>query len=177
MRATVGMVRHNKPRPQHMCHASHANRRFILSEAESAQPPVKATRSRGFRWLVALVVVAGIAWFLYTPRQVLKLGNGRRYELLQWDRNLSVTINPRSGTQTSEQRFLVVYYSDSTGLEPMRREARAMAPFITQFADTLGVNVMVIRPTTPILTRAFPLARRSWQVRYERDSAGVWTEK
>lgn len=123
-----------------------------------------------------LASLAAILWFFYVPRQALVLADGRRYEVLQWDRNLSIMIDPHSGTRTTEHRFLVAYYSDSAGAGA-RLEARTLAPLISRFADTLGVSIMVIKPTRPIFTRAFPLARRSWEVRYERDSTGKWTEK
>ena len=127
---------------------------------------------RGRRAKAMLVIALTAAAFLLYSRgwstQRLDLPDGRTYDVLNWDRHTSITIES-DGRRTSEEYFWVRYYTNSRDFEAMRTDARALAPALTRFADTLGLKKMKVEATHPLLWRHFPIVVYSAWIRLVRD--------
>lgn len=125
--------------------------------------------------MVAIVAAAYLYWRGWKT-QLLRLPDGRTYDVLNWDRHVSLILEP-DGRRSAEHYFWVRYYSDTRDLNAMRREASDIAPFIWHFADSLGYRTLQIDPAYPLLFRHFPIAVFSTPIRFVRDSTGHWQEE
>jgi hypothetical protein len=125
--------------------------------------------------IISGVLLAGYCYARGWTTQQLVLQDGRSYEMLNWDRHLSITVDP-GGTTSRDTYFWVRYYSNYRSLDAMTAEAKRIAPQIWQFADSLRYTQMKVEPTYPLLFRHFPILTFSTTVWYTRDSAGTWHE-
>ena len=144
-------------------------------------PATSRTRrsSRRLRPVGLAVVAIVTAAYFYSrgwSTQLLRLPDGRTYDVLNWDRHVSIVIEPDGG-RTTEHYFWVRYYSGTRDLDAMRREARDIAPFIGHFADSLGYRTLQLDPAYPLLFRHFPIVVFSTPMRFVRDSTGQWQEE
>ena len=137
--------------------------------------PARARRRR-WPWFLAAGVVA--LAFLYSrgwATQPLVLADGRRFDVLNFDRHLSIVVQP-DGSRTSERMLWVRYWSDADEFAAMRAEARSIAPALFPVAERLGYSTVKLDPSRPVLARRFPLALTSVAVRFDRDARGAWQE-
>lgn len=131
-----------------------------------------------YRWRIIIsVIIVILTYFLYMPTHTIQLPNGLRLNALQSDINTLIQIDPKSGQKKTEQRLLVKYYSDVKGMEQMQAEARNLVSSFFADADRNKLTVIVLKPTQPVLTRSFPLAVKSYYVRFVKDDTGEWKEK
>jgi hypothetical protein len=150
----------------------------ILSD-EAPATSRRRRSSRRWRWVGLAVLVIVTAAYSYSrgwKTQLLRLPDGRTYEVLNWDRHVSLILEP-DGRRSAEHNFWMRYYSNAKGIDAMRREARDIAPFICHYADSLGYRTLQIDPAYPLLFRHFPIAVFSTPMRFVRDSAGHWQEE
>lgn len=122
------------------------------------------------------IITAAYLYSLGWKTQLLRLPDGRTYDVLNWDRHVSLIIEA-DGRQSTEHYFWARYYSDTRDLDAMRREARDIAPVIWDYADSLGYRKVQIDPAYPLLFRHFPIVVFSTPMRFVRDSAGHWQEE
>jgi hypothetical protein len=127
--------------------------------------------------IAAGAVLLLAAYFLHTSTKPLTLSDGRRFDVLQYDRNTLALYDPKTGQWDREQRLLVKYYSNSRDRDSMLVEARALAPALFRIADSLGLRVLFLEPAKPLFLRSYPLLIITWHVRFVHDSSGVWEEQ
>ena len=128
-------------------------------------------------WLGAAAIMLLLGGALFTPTRTLDLPDGRHFDLLQYDRNTLALYDPKSGTWDREQRLLIKYYSTYSTSDNMLAEARTIAPLFYSVADSMGVHIILLNPSRPLLARGFPLLVTTWNARFVRDSSGVWKEE
>ncbi len=149
-----------------------------LANAVLGAPPKlsKHGRLRRALWIAAGATVLIAGYLLHTTTKTLGLRDGRQFRLLQYDRNTLALYDPKTGKWDREQRLLVKYYSDRRKRDEMVAEARALAPAFFPIADSLGLRILLLEPSKPLLTRSFPLLVTSWNVRFVHDNSGPWRE-
>ena len=146
----------------------------LVVEVETAH---QQTRRR--RWVIGIALGLALAAYLYSrgwATQDWRLADGRTIQVLNWDRHLSITVDPSGGAPERDSYFWVRYYAESRDRESMLAEARGLAPLLFPTADSLGYMTMQLDPSYPVGSRLFPIAVVSWHVRFKRDSAGKWKE-
>ena len=153
-----------------------------VTQPQSLSTDHQATRPRRtlvLRLLIVtgliLIVLVTIAFHVTT--RPLGLTDGRRYEMIRYVQERVALYHPKTGQWEHENRLVVQYYSAYTEMNAMRAEARTIAPAFFRIADSLGLKALLMQPAKPLLLRSFPLVTWSWDVRYEPDSTGAWTER
>ena len=150
------------------------------SDGRTSEPTTPAVPGRSIRrvarWLIPLGLLLAIGYLLHMPTQELRLSDGRRFAVLQVDRNTQIRLDPSGVQLGTEQRLLVKYYSEEHDVTAMLAEARDLAPSLFRVADSLGLATLLVKPSRPLFLRAFPLAVISYDVRFVRDSTGQWRE-
>jgi hypothetical protein len=131
-------------------------------------------RVRPAWWVAAILAVAGIGYFLHQPHQTTTLLDGTRIDLISATRNISMNIT--AGESRKEQQLLVRYWSDKSGIDQMRNEARGLATKFYPIADANHLDILVLKPSRPGLTRTFPVLTYSADIRFSKDRAGFWRE-
>lgn len=150
--------------------------------ATSIEPMNSSVESRSFwiryRWRIILAAcLAILGYWLYTPQHLLRLPDGSSLIVLQADYNTFVQLDPTSGQRFTENRLLVKYYSNLSTMEQMQNEARSLVPKFFAVADQNGLKAIVLKPSVPIFTQSFPLAIKSYYVRFIKSDNGEWKEK
>ena len=146
---------------------------------DASQWPQAGRRRPRWPWAVIIGGVLLVMGYRYSrgwATQRLTFQDGKYYEVLNWDRHLSIGVGP-GGFTSRETYFWVRYYSDFRSLDAMQAEARHLAPKIWQSADSLGFTEMKVEPTRPLLFRHFPIVTYSTSVWYRRDTTGTWREE
>jgi len=128
-------------------------------------------------WLGAAAIMLVLGGALFTPTKALNLPDGRHFDLLQYDRNTLALYDPKTGTWDRQQRLLIKYYSAYGTSDSMLAEARNLAPQFFRIADSLGLRMILMNPSRPLLVRGFPLLVTSWEVRFVHDSVAGWKEQ
>jgi hypothetical protein len=155
---------------------------LMSASTDNDEVPITSLTRRSWkrgRWVVLALLAIVTAAYLYSRgwrTQLLRLPDGRTYDVLNWDRHTSINVGPDGG-RTTEQYFWVRYYSSTRDISAMRREASDIAPFIYHFVDSLGYRTLQIDPAYPLLFRHFPIAVLSTSMRFVRDSTGQWQEE
>ena len=140
----------------------------------------RASKWRRLIWLwwavVALVLGFGTLYYRGWSTQPLTLTDGRRFDVLNFDRHVSYTLSA-DGTRHTEHSFWVRYYANTADLDSLQAEARHLAPVLFPIADSLGYSHLKLEPSRPVFLRHFPLAVFSFTLNFVRDSSGVWRER
>ena len=137
---------------------------------------VERPRRRRWPWVIVAVALGlGVLYGRGWTTQPLILADGRRFEVLNFDRHLSILVHP-DGSRSSERMLWVRYWSEGTDRASMQAEARSIAPALYPLAERLGYSTVKMDPSRPVLVRRFPLALTSVMVRFDRDSSGAWRE-
>jgi hypothetical protein len=142
------------------------------TQVSGAKPELEVPRFRWRRWL-ALAVPLAIGYCAYEPPRSLRLANGRRLDVVQFDRITQVTLNAAHG-QRVDTLLRLRYYSDSAGIDHMLADAGTVAPFLFPIADTLGLRRILVESAKPLLFRSAPVAVTSWNAFYTKDASGRW---
>jgi hypothetical protein len=151
----------------------------VSALANNVAPPLisKSKRLLWLRWALAtLALVFGTLYYRGWSTQPLTLRDGRRFDVLNFDRHVSYTLSA-NGTRHTEHSFWVRYYANTTDLDSLRAEARHLAPALFPIADSLGYAHLKLEPSRPVFLRHFPLAVLSLTMDFVRDSSGAWQEK
>ena len=149
-----------------------------LASTATGTPSQSSKRGRLRRalWITVDATILFGVYQLHTATQLLVLKDGRHFLLLQYDRNTLALYDPKTGTWEREQRLLVKYYSDRAERDDMLAEARTLAPVFFPIADSLGLRILLLEPSRPLLTRSFPVLITSWHLRFVHDRSGGWKE-
>lgn len=148
--------------------------------SSAASPPAAGKRFRkgrriGFMGSIFVLITLATMHARGWATQPLQLTDGRVFQVLNFDRHVSVTLSP-DGTRETEHMFWVRYYANTKDAEGMLAEAKSLAPTLFPIADSLGYSILRLTPSKPIFTRLLPLGVISREVRFERDSTGAWSE-
>jgi hypothetical protein len=119
--------------------------------------------------------MAGFAYWQYTPRRDVVLPDGRHLDVVSVQRIVSL-VAPTRERVDNQNRLVVRYWSDKQGVEQMGVEARDVEALFYPVAAANHVDVLLVRPSRPVLSRTFPVITISRNVFFSRDSAGVWHE-
>ena len=147
--------------------------------AEQSQEAEQAPARRPRKWLLIVGLAAVVLAVIHSrgwATQPLVLADGRVFDVLNFDRHLSVMFSP-NGARTTEEMFWVRYYATSSDPDAMLEEARRLAPALFPISDSLGLRILRLSPSRPILIRLFPLGVFSREVRFQKDSTGTWLEE
>ena len=129
-------------------------------------------------WLRFLVLAAAVLAALHSrgwATQPLVLADGRTFDVLNFDRHTSIMLS-MDGTRETEEMLWVRYYASSSDADAMVAEAKTLAPALFPIADRLGLDILRLSPSRPIFVELLPFGVFSSDVRFERNSAGVWRE-
>jgi hypothetical protein len=99
------------------------------------------------------------------------LQDGRRLDVISVTKVYSAQV----GRGTSEHQLVIAYWSDQTDPEQMRIEARGLATTFYPLADANHLDVIVMKPSRPLLSRSL-LLTRSVNLRFLKDATGLWRE-
>jgi hypothetical protein len=130
-------------------------------------------------WVIGILCAVGLAMYLYArawSTHAWRLADGRSFQVLNWDRDLSIALDPAGAKVGTDSYFWVRYYASSRNRDSMLVEARGLAPLLYPIADSLGFQSLHLDPSYPVGSRTFPLAVISWHLRFKRDRAGRWKE-
>lgn len=134
--------------------------------------PPSARRVRWRLW-IGLGIPLAFAYCAYEPPRSLRLANGRRLDVVQFDRLTQVTVNAALGHRV-DTLLRMRYFSDSGGTDPMLADAATVAPFLSPIADSLGLRRILVESAKPLLFRSAPIAVTSWNAFYSKDTSGSW---
>jgi hypothetical protein len=130
-------------------------------------------RARWKQWVGAVgAVLVGLLWLLQPTTQLLKLANGRTFDVISFTRHRSYTLNPRNGT-SNESGLKLIYYTRLRDRGGLKREVAEVAISVLPIADSLELQLVWIQAAKAIGPR-FTTLRFSYTYRYDRDSTGKW---
>ena len=116
----------------------------------------------------------GLVWLLYQPPTMTSFPRVGPLPVITYMHQRNVIYDMPSKAHRDETALLLKYYTRWNTFDEAAHEAEYIAPALFATADCLGVDVLRLQPSDPVLVRAFPLAVVSWTVNFRRDSAGVW---
>jgi hypothetical protein len=129
-------------------------------------------RMRRFSYVIlAVVLIGGCLYSLRPQYTVVAVSAGRTYEVMSVLHNSEAVATPNCGAHEWSE-LLIVYYSPVRDDSTLVRAANDLAELGARVASQSGDSLLVIRRTTPIVSRWIPLSV-SMDERYRRD-AGRW---
>jgi hypothetical protein len=136
-----------------------------------------AARRRGWprlaKWLAGGGVI-GLIWLLHQPTTRATFPTAGQIDVLSYTRHTSIVYDAQQGHTTRDEMLRLKYYARVRGYPRAVREAELIAPSLFAPADSLGLRLVRIEHSEPVLWRSFPLAVRSWTVDFRKERSGVW---